>query len=508
MIPILFDTNEVAFTSNGLGRLRDCISCIVTEERNGIYECDFEYPVTGAHYEDIQVGRIVGVTHDDSGNIQPFDIVSFSKPIDGIVTFHCTHISYRQSYYTIKTGSAINSLSAAFTLLGTAQPTNPFSYQTDKTSSGYLAAADGTPRSVRELLGGIEGSILDAYGGEYEFDKWTVYLHSARGQLRNFDIRYGVNMLEYNDETDSAGTYSSVIPYWTDGTEFVVGDKVDSGNSTITGRGECVPLDVSDKFETKPTKAQVESQASSIMSSNHPYLPTQTINVSFVRLQDLGYENLGNLLECRLCDTVNVIFPDYGVSERFKIVKTVYNVLSDRFDEMELGTLSTTLSEALGISNSLDRSGGGGSPSGDISVDNITANGNITATGNITSNGYIRDITESQTLSVNSTYFNLYTAGDYIKLKRSGNVCSITGAVKPASTLTAGDTSYQICSAIPSGYRPTQEINLVMQGSTQYKWLLRISTAGIVSFSRYSVTNSYASPNTNVWLPFHAVWIV
>lgn len=389
MIPILYEKTETGFVNNGLGRLRDCISCIVTEERNGIYECDFEYPITGANYELIQIGRIIGVTHEDTNDIQPFDIVSFSKPIDGIVTFHCTHISYRQSYYTVKTGSAINSLSAAFTLLGTAQPTNPFSYQTDKTSSGYLAAADGTPRSVRELLGGIEGSILDAYGGEYEFDKWTVYLHSARGQLRNFDIRYGVNMLEYNDETDSAGTYSSVIPYWTDGTEFVVGDKVDSGNSTITGRGECVPLDVSDKFETKPTKAQVESQASSIMSGNHPYLPTQTINVSFVRLQDLGYENLGNLLQCRLCDTVNVIFPDYGVSERFKIVKTVYNVLSDRFDEMELGTLSTTLSEALGISNSLDRSGGGGSPSGDISVDNITANGNITATGNITASGTI-----------------------------------------------------------------------------------------------------------------------
>ena len=420
MIPILYEKTETAFTNNGLGRLRDCISALCYEERNGIYELDFEYPVTGAHYKDIQVGRIVGVTHDDTNDIQPFDIVSFSKPIDGIVTFHCTHISYRQSYYTVKTGSAINSLSAAFTLLGTAQPTNPFSYQTDKTTSGYLAAADGTPRSVRELLGGIEGSILDAYGGEYEFDKWTVYLHSARGRLRDFDIRYGVNMLEYNDETDSAGTYSSVIPYWTDGTEFVVGDKVDSGNSTITGRGECVPLDVSDKFETKPTKAQVESQASSIMSGNHPYLPTQTINVSFVRLQDLGYENLGNLLQCRLCDTVNVIFPDYGTSGRFKIVKTVWNVLNDRFDEMELGTLSTTLSEALGISSSLDRSGGGGSPSGDISVDNITANGNITASGTITVEGHSSAIgtiyNANKSINITSTDVDTYATGAAITL--------------------------------------------------------------------------------------------
>ena len=66
MIPILFDTNEVEFTSNGLGRLTDCISCIVTEERNGIYECDFEYPINGRNYDQIKVGRIIGVSHDDA----------------------------------------------------------------------------------------------------------------------------------------------------------------------------------------------------------------------------------------------------------------------------------------------------------------------------------------------------------------------------------------------------------------------------------------------------------
>ena len=116
MIPILFDKTETAFTNNGIGRLRDCISCIVTEERNGIYECDFEYPMDGANYDLIRVGRIIGVTHDESSDVQPFDIISFSKPIDGVVTFHAVHVSYRQSYMTVK-GTNINSLSSAFTLL-------------------------------------------------------------------------------------------------------------------------------------------------------------------------------------------------------------------------------------------------------------------------------------------------------------------------------------------------------------------------------------------------------
>ena len=197
MIPILYDTDETLFTSNGLGRLRDCISCLCTEERNGMYECDFQYPVSGANFDKIQVGRIIGITHDETDDIQPFDIVSYSRPINEVVTFHCVHISYRMSYMTA-VGSNINTLADAFTLLGTSEPTNPFNYQTDKTSSGYMACADGLPHSVRSMLGGIEGSILDAYGGEYEFDKWKVYLHSSRGQLRDFTIRYGVNMMNYN----------------------------------------------------------------------------------------------------------------------------------------------------------------------------------------------------------------------------------------------------------------------------------------------------------------------
>lgn len=356
MIPILYDRDETAFISNGLGRLRDCISCIVTEERNGIYECDFEYPVNGAHYDEIQVGRIIGVTHDESEDIQPFDIVSFTRPIDGIVTFHCVHISYRQSYMTV-TGSNINNLADAFTALNSAQPSNPFSYTTDKTSTGYVAAFDGVPKSVRSVLGGVEGSILDAYGGEYEWDKFNVILHSARGTIRNFSIRYGVNMLDYNEDFDSSGTYSSCVPYWTDGTTTIVGDRQDSSGSTVTGRGECVPLDVSDKFESQPTKAQVESMGLSVMNANNPMIPKQNIHVEFVRLQDMGYEWLDSLYECKLCDTITVVFPDYNATGQFKIVKTVWNVLEDRFDSMELGDLSVTLAEALGISSGSSASG-------------------------------------------------------------------------------------------------------------------------------------------------------
>lgn len=400
MIPILYDRNERDFDSNGLGRLRDCISCVVTEERNGIYECDFEYPVSAEDFKEITIGRIIGVTHDETDDIQPFDIVSYTRPIDGVVKFHAVHISYRLTGQ-VTWGSNINSLASALNLCRNI-PNTPFTYATDKTATGYLASANGVPISVRSMLGGVEGSILDAYGGEYEWDKWNVILHSSRGVDRDFSIRYGVNMLDYEEELDAFDTYSSCVPYWTDGTSTVIGSRQDSGGVLITGRGRCIPLDVSDKFESKPTKAQVEAMGRSVMLSRNSTVPAQNIHVEFVRLQDLGYEDLENLFACRLCDTINVVFPNYETQGRFKIVKVTWDVLADRYESMELGDLSVTLSEALGIGES--------SSTNYISPDssgNVTIAGNLTVNGHATSIGYANTGSGSKSIATGNTPLKL-----------------------------------------------------------------------------------------------------
>lgn len=355
MIPILYDSAEKNFASNGRGRLRDMVSCTVSEERNGLYECDFRYPVTGAHYNEIKYGFSIGVKHDYSNDVQPFDIVSATKPVNGIVTFHAVHISYRQSKL-VTYGTNINSITDAFTMLRNAEPSNPFTYGTNVLGNGYMAAADGEPKSVRALLGGVEGSILDTYGGEYEWNKFSVYLHAARGQQKDFTIRYGVNLLNYNEDIDYSETYSSVIPYWkgmdSGGSPmFVIGDKVDYTGQSITRRGETVPIDLTDKFESQPTKAQVEAMAATYMNEQQPTLPKRNINIDFVRLEDSDeYAQLANLYKCKLCDTVRVVFPMYNMAGYFKIVKTVYNVLTEKYDSIELGALPTTLSQALGLS--------------------------------------------------------------------------------------------------------------------------------------------------------------
>lgn len=383
--PILFDSNETAFISNGICRLYDAISVSVSEERNGLFECDFEYPVTGANFEKIQCGRIIYTTHDDTGVPQPFDIVSYSKPINGVVTFHAVHVSYRTSGIVAQAQN-INSLDDAFrAMVETAQPSDEmvFTFNADFTSTAYMAAFDNTPRSIRQLLGGIDGSVLDTYGGEYEFDRFNITLHQARGVMRDFRIRYGVNMLDFTDDTDYQGIYTSCIPYWkgadSTGAEVVVyGNRVDSGAVSYNGRNVCSALDLSDKFEEPPTTAQLESMAQTYMNAQQTFMPHQSIKVDFVRLQDMGFEGLDNLLQCNLCDTITVEFPDYSMAGAFKIVKTVWDALEGRYTAMELGTLSVSLADALGISNSLGGSSGGASGDdlnvrGDLNVGGDTA---------------------------------------------------------------------------------------------------------------------------------------
>lgn len=357
MIPILFEKDEKVFDTNGLGRLRDCTRCECAEERNGVYEVEFDYPTDGAHFNELLCGRIIGAEHDDTQDMQPFEIYAYSKPIDGVVTFKAFHISYKLGKMTVLNGGAINNINDAFTLLkNNATPSNPFTFWTDIESTNYMSGAEGAPKTVRQLLGGVEGSVLDAYGGEYEWDRWTVKLWSERGKIRDYTIRYGFNMVDYQEDTDYSETFNAIIPYWQGqdeyGNEVIVRGGVISSGTTYDNETACVPVDLTDKFEDQPTVSALETMAQSYMSANQPTLPAQNIKVDFVRLQDSEeFKNYAQLQNCNLCDSVHVVFPRYGMDGYFKIVKVVYDVLLERYISMELGTLSRSLADVTGGSS-------------------------------------------------------------------------------------------------------------------------------------------------------------
>ena len=347
MIPILFDKNETAFTSNGLGRLTDCTRCEVTEERNGVYECEFDYPVTGAMFAQITEGRYIFTTHDESREPQPFEIYFRSAPLEGVVTFRAWHISYMLNNVIVGSFTA-SSVSAAMAAIPTHSLTaNPFTFWTDKeVTSDYTLS---TPRAVRAVLGGAEGSLLDIYGkGDYEFDLWTVKLHQNRGTNRGVSIRYGKNLVSLNQERDASNMYSGIIPYWQDSG----GENVVYLSSPVYRTGESagrvVTMDLSDDFEEQPTTAQLQARAQAIIDGSDAYELKENLTIDFVALwQTEEYKDVANLQRIYLCDTVNIYYEKLGINATAKCIKVVYDSLRERYTSMELGTPKTTLARQI-----------------------------------------------------------------------------------------------------------------------------------------------------------------
>lgn len=345
MIPILFNATSTEFDSNGIGRLSGCTSCTVTEERNGIYEVEFTYPITGAYYSDIELGKVIVVTHDEKKDKQPFVIYRRSAPIDGLVVFNAHHISYELSKVIVKPFEAPN-IQTAFTRFKTeAMTSNPFTFWTDKTTTANFSVT--TPTSVRALLGGHQGSILDVFGsGDYEFDKYTVKLHANRGRDRGVTIRYGKNLTNLVYDTDSLSLYDSIVPYWSNNDTVVYGNVVngDSGweNHIVT------TMDFSQDFQDAPTTTQLEARAMTFLEDNTPWYPHVNVKVDFVALwQTEEYKNIAPLERVQLCDTVTVQYTELGVDVKARVIKTVWNALLDRYDSIEIGDVKTSFADTI-----------------------------------------------------------------------------------------------------------------------------------------------------------------
>lgn len=358
MIPILYEKNETEFENEGLGRLAETVSAVVTEERNGVYELELQFPVTGKLFKEIEVGRIIACTHDDGGDVQPFDIYKKSEPIGGIVTFYGHHISYRLNEIVVRPFTATTCATALAAMKTNSIGTNPFSISTDKDVTADYK--NTTPHSFRAMLGGEENSILDVYGkGEYEFDKWNVILHTNRGIARSTQIRYGKNLVDYTNEMDAGDTYTAVVPYWYG--EVSNGDRdpvptlitlpesiITSGQAVPSGREVAVPLDLSTYFEEKPTVEQLRTMATTMLNNSDAWIPTQTITVDFVAMwQTDEYKEIAPLQSVKLCDTIGVVMSLYGTEFRTKVIKTVYNVIADRYDQIQLGDNPQTLASAI-----------------------------------------------------------------------------------------------------------------------------------------------------------------
>ncbi len=354
MIPVLYAANATDFSSFGLGMLTDTISCEVTEERNGVFECLLKYPVSGQHYGLITKECIIKAKPNDTAADQAFRIYRITKPLNGIVTIYGQHISYDLANVPVlpfSTESRSPQLILSQLLAGDTR----FTGWTDYSDAKAFSVTQ--PKSVRACLGGTEGSMLSKWHGEFEWDNFTVKFHSHRGEKTGVVIEYGKNITALEQDEDNSGVYTALLPY-------AVYTPEDSDTETVVTlpevtlpivtseiiRDKTLIMDFTDQFgsDTVITEEALRTKASSYINANPLGTTIPTVKVSFEPLwKQPEYSAL--LERANLCDTVTIRHSILGVSVSAMVIETVYDTLAERYKSISLGqsksSMITTISE-------------------------------------------------------------------------------------------------------------------------------------------------------------------
>lgn len=361
MIPALYNKSETTFTHNGVGLLSEAVKATVTEERNGSYELSLQYPITGRFYSEITEGAIIKAKANETSEPQLFRIYKSSKPINGIVTYSAEHISYDLNGipllgFSIKNATPQMALTKAIEGAALPCPFTAYSNISTLNSTEIL-----TPCSVRALLGGQTGSLLDVWGGEYEFDNFTVKLYLHRGKDNGVVIEYGKNLKDLKQESNIAECYTHLMPY----AVYTVQDE--SGNAEekyvylaekvipLTeaediGHNKAFIMDFSDRFgdNEEITEEKLRAKATAYAAAADLGTPKVNITVSFVQLwQTEEYKNIAPLERVKLCDTVTVRFSKLGVAATSKVIKTVYNSLQEKYESVTLGDAKSSFANTV-----------------------------------------------------------------------------------------------------------------------------------------------------------------
>ena len=334
---LLYPQDEQTFADNGIGALSDAVSCDVTEERNGMYEVEMVYPITGVHYADIAYRSILFVKPNPWDDPQPFRVYRISRPFDGLVTVYAQHITYDLNGIPVKPFHSYTIEGALTALETNSAINNIFTYSTDKTPLMEGEIETFVPYSARYILGGMQGSVLQTFQGEFKYDKFEVSLLTNRGTNNGVTLRYGKNLVRLEQDENFTDFYTGVAPYWLGEDKAVT-----LPETVLFVQGDydferILSLDLSDRFESEPTEDELRSMAQSYMDANNVGLPSASVTIDYAMDTEIN--------SVHLCDTVSVIYLALGVQATAKVVKTVYDERLNRYKSITLGQIRSNLAD-------------------------------------------------------------------------------------------------------------------------------------------------------------------
>ena len=365
MIPVLYDLRETDFGHLGLGTLKDALRCVVTEERNGVFELELEYPVTGIHASELRYDNIIKVDAGHRLKSQCFRIKRIDQTIAGRISIYAQHVSYvtrdlaLPPVFRVTNATAQGALNAWLeAIVGGRHGLSVFSDVTT-VSSTSLTIQDF--ENARQVLGGVRGSILQHWNGEYLFDNYDISLLASRGVVADTLISYGRNLIDINQEENIANTFTSIYPFAVyrsrnddsdsaDVEEIITLPEffVDSEHVGAFSNRRILKVDFSYEFgyDVRPTVERLRQLARAYIANNNVGVPRVSISLSFVDLTKvLGSNACVEVLN--LCDIVPVRFERLGINAKAKVVRVEWNVLLEQYEQIEIGELRPNLGDRL-----------------------------------------------------------------------------------------------------------------------------------------------------------------
>lgn len=347
MIPRLYSKTETTFATYGICPLIDSLSCIVTERRNEEFELDMVYAKEGRFVNEITADRIIlADPYDGAENPEPFRIVNIEYDMDDNLEIHAEHTSYQLNSIiigkTTKTGNNPKTIMDSMKSNNCKSASCPFVFAGDISAGTNRTITVEKPTPFRTIIGGMEGSIIDTFGGELKWERFTVRLLTARGADRGLRIAYGKNLTGLKYEINTSDVVTGVVAYYASGDDYV--ESALRTRSNTYGFSHDIAVDATSDFDSVPTTAQLNTWADSYLAKQ-PAEPKISVEVDFILLGKNG--NYQRLEHVNLCDTVEIIYPPLNLKLSAKVVETVYNVLEDRYDSVTVSNAKRKITDTI-----------------------------------------------------------------------------------------------------------------------------------------------------------------
>ena len=359
MYPKLYHSNETNFIHNGLGLLAGTISALATEELNGMFELNMEYDSDGFLADIIQEEMIIKAKANDKQDEQLFRIYSITKnhENDNLIIAG-QHITYDLGNNFVEKLEALNlTKKQVMEKIGSSTAySHPFNVTSSNTTTQSSTSLYRT--NPLQMVGGMDGSVLQIWGGQIERDNFHLIMHDRRGSDDGVLVTYKKNLTGLTAKFDISNLVTRIFPYvfkeaTNDEPEKLItvpGKYIDSPNINDYEMPYILPVDFAHEFDDveEVTPQQLNSVASKWFVETGRDKPKVEMEVQFEHLWETEeYKDVAALELVGMGDTITVKHSKLKVEGTAIVNRIEYDSIARKNVSVDVGSVKASFTNKV-----------------------------------------------------------------------------------------------------------------------------------------------------------------